>query len=98
MNRRLKLGFRVEDSQRSRVREIWIFDAEYRNGPIGVCLLAEINRGGSSGVHARRVTRVGEKSHVALAGLVQSGSAGDFDVVRCYWGAFEARAGQRGEF
>jgi hypothetical protein len=63
----------MKDSQRARVGKIRIFGAQDRDVAIGLRVFAEKDRGGARRVYPRRVTRVGEKCDVTVAGLVEAG-------------------------
>ena len=82
MNERLELRFRIEDSQRACVGKIRIFHAQDRDLSIGLCVFTEIDRGRASGIHTRRVARIGKKSHVPFARPIKPRRPANFKVLR----------------
>src|SRR5215211_971899 len=83
MNERLELRFRMEDSQRASVSEIWILHAQYRDLFFRFCVFTQIDSRRAGRVDAGRVTRVGEERDVSFVRFVEPSRANDLNVVCC---------------
>ena len=95
MNKRLDLSLRIEYSQRPRVCEIRIFDAQYRYLPVCPGVFTQIDCGRAGAINSWRVTRIRKECHVSFAGFIKSRCANDIQVVSC---ALDTRASQFRQF
>ncbi len=94
VNERLELSLRMENPQRARVRKIRIFHTQDRDLPIRLRLFTQIDRGRARRINPRRISRVSEKRHLPLAGLIQPRRPSHFYIVV----SFQARPRQFRKF